>query len=138
MQTITKPTLLIDETKCRRNIRMMADKAKKHNVRLRPHFKTHQSLAVGEWYREAGIDCLTTSSLKMAKYFAQNGWQDITIAFPFYAQEISGINKLAEEIDINVIIVSPESIKSASGETGLCYRRIYQNRCGLPPYRSTS
>jgi D-serine deaminase-like pyridoxal phosphate-dependent protein len=111
MQPITRPTLLIDETKCRKNIEMMANKAKQHGVRLRPHFKTHQSLAVGKWFQEAGVEAITVSSLKMATYFAQNGWQDITVAFPFYAQEMAGVNKLAEEIDLNLTIVSPESIK---------------------------
>ncbi|MCK7533602.1 MAG: hypothetical protein MZV63_22515 [Marinilabiliales bacterium] len=26
----------------------------KHNVRLRPHFKTHQSRQIAGWFREAG------------------------------------------------------------------------------------
>lgn len=110
MRAITQPTLLIDEAKCRRNIKMMADKAERHQVRLRPHFKTHQSASIGAWCLEAGIEAMTVSSLKMATYFAQHGWKDITIAFPFYASAIQGINQLAEKIDINIIVVNPESL----------------------------
>lgn len=41
------PTLLLDENKCRANIAMMAAKASSHRLIFRPHFKTHQSLALG-------------------------------------------------------------------------------------------
>ncbi len=112
MITIKKPTLLLDENKCKSNIQRLVEKATKHDLRLRPHFKTHQSLAIGEWFRSAGVAAITVSSLKMATYFAKNGWADITIAFPFYAQQIDEINQLASEIDLNVAIVNLESLKT--------------------------
>ena len=61
---ITKPTLILDEAKCKANIAFMADKAKTNNVELRPHFKTHQSLEIGRWFKEAGISKITASSLE--------------------------------------------------------------------------
>ena len=77
---ITQPTLLLDETRCRANIRRMADKARAHGLDFRPHCKTHQSLAIGRWLREAGVEKITVSSVAMAAYFARE-WDDITIAF---------------------------------------------------------
>ena len=78
---ITKPTFLVDEKKCRANIQKIADKAKRNNVEFRAHFKTHQSLAIGRWFKDAGVNKITVSSLDMAKYFASE-WNDITVAFP--------------------------------------------------------
>lgn len=93
------------------NIANMALKAKQNNITLRPHFKTHQSAEIGEWFREYGVECITVSSVKMAEYFAKNGWQDITIAFPCNILEWQIINQLATSININIVIESLESIQ---------------------------
>ena len=108
---ISVPTLLLDKIKCRNNIRAMAEKAEKNGVRLRPHFKTHQSLQVGEWFREFGTEAITVSSLRMARYFASHGWNDITVAFPVNLLEIDLINELAAEITLNLVAVNAESIE---------------------------
>jgi D-serine deaminase-like pyridoxal phosphate-dependent protein len=107
---LTVPTLLLDEQKCRANIRRMADRALQHNLRLRPHFKTHQSRQIAEWFREAGISCVTVSSLKMAEYFAANGWNDITVAFPVNILEYVQFNRLAGKISLNLLVAGIEGI----------------------------
>jgi D-serine deaminase-like pyridoxal phosphate-dependent protein len=106
---ITKPTLLIDIEKCKSNIKQMAAKARKHNLVFRPHFKTHQSLEIGRWFREAGVQKITVSSVSMADYFSRE-WQDITIAFPVNVLEIDSINRLAAKIQLNLLIESVESL----------------------------
>jgi D-serine deaminase-like pyridoxal phosphate-dependent protein len=74
LHQIIEPTLLLDEVKCKSNILKMVEKAERNGVRLRPHFKTHQSHAVGQWFRAAGVRAITTSSLRMACYFVADGW----------------------------------------------------------------
>lgn len=101
---VTKPTFVVDRAICRRNIARMAAKARGHNLKFRPHFKTHQSAVVGEWFREAGVTAITVSSLSMARYFASAGWNDITIAFPVNLREIGDINRLASEISLNLLV----------------------------------
>ncbi|MBR8537752.1 alanine racemase [Carboxylicivirga sediminis] len=107
---LTQPTLLLDKAKCLSNIERMAQKALKANVTFRPHFKTHQSAEVGSWFRAYGVDCITVSSVKMALYFANNGWTDITIAFPANILEWSTINELAAKINLNIVVESAETI----------------------------
>ena len=89
---ITRPTLIIDEVKARKNIAFMADKAKKYNLLFRPHFKTHQSATVARWFREMGVNHIAVSSLAMAHYFYQHGWDDIHIAFPYNLLEHQKLN----------------------------------------------
>lgn len=108
---ISVPTLLLDKEKCLTNIQTMAAKARQSGVRLRPHFKTHQSAQVGEWFREFGIDAITVSSLRMARYFASSGWTDITVAFPVNLLEIDLINNLAADIQLNLVVVNLESVR---------------------------
>ena len=78
-------------------------------MRFRPHFKTHQSAKIGEWFRSYGIKAITVSSVKMAKYFASNGWDDITIAFPLNILEINEIDKLSRKIRLNVLVENREA-----------------------------
>jgi D-serine deaminase-like pyridoxal phosphate-dependent protein len=47
----------------------------------------------------------------MAQYFAQNGWNDITIAFPVNILEIDAINALAKDIQLNLLIENLESVQ---------------------------
>ena len=107
---ITKPTLLIDKGRCVANIKTMVSRAKRNNCVFRPHFKTHQSLEVGQWFKEIGVSKITVSSLEMADYFSSE-WHDITVAFPVNILEINTINKLAEKISLNLLLESVESAK---------------------------
>lgn len=106
---ITRPTLLLDLQKCKNNIMRMVDKAKKNNLIFRPHFKTHQSIEIGNIFKELGVDKITVSSMMMAQYFADAGWNNITIAFPFNPLEINEINNLADKINLNLLISSKDS-----------------------------
>jgi D-serine deaminase-like pyridoxal phosphate-dependent protein len=109
MLSIKKPTLLLNSTLSKNNSRAMADKARESNVIFRPHFKTHQSAAIGEWFRDAGVTAITVSSVSMARYFALHGWKDITIAFPVNLPEIDEINELASSLNLNLLLESEES-----------------------------
>ena len=141
MQHITTPTLLVDLRKCKANIAKMAQKAQKSQVIFRPHFKTHQSKEIGELFREFGVTKITVSSVEMAAFFAQHGWNDITIAFPTNVLEIEKINELAKNIQINLLVESVEvaeilgkklkhqvgifiKIDTGYGRTGIDFRKI--------------
>lgn len=110
---VTKPTMLINEDRCKANINRMVEKANKSNVRLRPHFKTHQSLEIGEWFREQGVDSITVSSVDMAEYFASGGWTDITIAFPINIRQLNQVNALAAHTHIGIVVENVESLRQA-------------------------
>lgn len=101
---IKKPTLLLDEFKCRNNISFMAEKARSSGVVFRPHFKTHQSIEIGKWFRDENVNAITVSSVTMAKHFANAGWNDITIAFPLNLREADEAEKLTESINLNILI----------------------------------
>lgn len=111
MVEISRPTLIIDKEICELNIERMAQKAAKHNMRFRPHFKTHQSAIIGEWFKRFGIEAITVSSVQMAEYFAANGWKDITIALSLNLLEIENINRLADSIKLNVLVENREAAR---------------------------
>lgn len=108
---ITKPTLLLDENKARRNLNLFIEKIVSQNILFRPHFKTHQSIEIGRWFLDKGISKITVSSVEMAEYFANNGWNDILIAFPVNLREIESITNLSKSISLSLLVESIESIE---------------------------
>ena len=113
---IVKPTLLLDRDRVLRNIEKMAGKAKASGVRFRPHFKTHQSAEIGNWFKDFGVQAIPVSSLDMALYFAKHGWSDITVAFLVNMLEIDKINKLAGEIKLSLLVDSDEVLSALNGK----------------------
>lgn len=108
---LKRPALLLDESKCRKNIAFMSSKAQRYNLILRPHFKTHQSAIIGEWMRREGTEKITVSSITMARYFANSGWDDICIAFPFNIPEMDEANKLAWSIKLHLTVCSARTLE---------------------------
>lgn len=110
MQKLNRPAAVVIEKNCRNNIKAMARKAERLNAAFRPHFKTHQSSIIGDWFRDEGVSGITVSTPEMAAYFANNGWQDITIAFPFYRNQIDDINDLAGDCRLRLFITTLDDI----------------------------
>jgi D-serine deaminase-like pyridoxal phosphate-dependent protein len=109
---IDQPTLLLDEAAARRNIHFMAEKARRLDVHFRPHFKTHQSAVIGEWFRQEGVSQITVSSVEMAEYFADHGWQDICIAFSVNLRQVQRLEALAKRIHLEVLVENSEAIRA--------------------------
>jgi D-serine deaminase-like pyridoxal phosphate-dependent protein len=101
---IDQPSLMVHRPTVKENIRWMVRKAAQLGVTLRPHFKTHQSREIGAWFRASGVDRITVSSIEMARYFAEDGWTDITIALPINVRAIAEINALAKQLRLGVLI----------------------------------
>jgi D-serine deaminase-like pyridoxal phosphate-dependent protein len=112
LSNIKKPTLLIDRKKVEININTITAKTKKSGIIFRPHFKTHQSNEVGKIYKELGINKITVSSVGMANYFMNDGWEDITIAFPLNIRELPEIQEIASKIKLNILISSSAQLQN--------------------------
>ncbi len=103
------PRLLLNTRIVENNIRTMAEKARLSNVEFRPHFKTHQSKRIGQIFSKYGVKGITVSSARMAHYFAEDGWKDVTIAFPSPIHEIESINAFEDQVNINLLISDRDS-----------------------------
>ncbi len=116
IEQLKKPALVLDKSKCIAHIQAMQSKIDKDCI-FRPHFKTHFSDKIAQWYQKEGIKMITVSSMEMAKYFASRGWQDITIAFPFNRHWLKSLNKLCKKHTINIVVEDAETLKHISRET---------------------
>lgn len=138
MQEIRTPTILLDWGKAANNLQRMLDKAAQNQLVLRPHFKTPQSIAIGQRFRTMGVRAITVSSLSMASYFAEDGWNDISVAFPINTREIGTIYRLSRTIQLNLMVANSESLDflmhTFPGKVGIFIKiDVGTNRTGLAP-----
>lgn len=127
------PTLLIRRVRAQVNIARMAAKARASGVRFRPHFKTHQSVEVGEWFRAEGVEAITVSNLQMARQFADAGWRDITIALPLNPAAAAEYNALAARIDrLGLIVDEVDALRELDRQLSRAVDLWIEIDCGYP------
>jgi D-serine deaminase-like pyridoxal phosphate-dependent protein len=86
---VDTPALLVDLDRLDENISEMAGVARQAGVALRPHFKTHKSLAIARRQMAAGAVGMTVAKLDEAEVLVDAGIKDILVAY-----EIVGRQKL--------------------------------------------
>lgn len=109
------------------NLHRMAERAKRHRVAFRPHFKTHQSQEVAKWIKAAGVTEISVTSLRMAQDYATGGWQGITIAMPLNVGELPEINRLAEQVQLSVFVnneFAAQTLVEKGAPSIRCYTEI--------------
>jgi len=113
---LRRTTLLVDRRRAVANIDRFAARARSSGVVLRPHFKTHQSAGVAAWFRAAGIDRATVSSVGQAAYFADHGWDDLTLAMPANPREVADYAALAARVRLGLLVDHERTVDAlASG-----------------------
>lgn len=86
---IDTPALVIDLDAMKRNIARMAEFARKHDVRWRPHAKMHKSAALARMQLEAGAHGICVQKTAEAEAMAAGGIRDIYIS-----NEVVALRKL--------------------------------------------
>ena len=79
------PALVIDLDIVERNARRMAEAVAGRGINLRPHTKTHKSVALARTQIEAGAHGITVGTLGEAEVMAAGGIDDILLAYPLWA-----------------------------------------------------
>jgi D-serine deaminase-like pyridoxal phosphate-dependent protein len=79
------PTLVIDLDVVEANANRMAAALAPRGIALRPHTKTHKSVALARLQLEAGATGITVGTLGEAEVMAAAGIGDIFIAYPLWA-----------------------------------------------------
>ena len=80
------PALLIDLDVAERNSRRLADELRSRGISLRPHAKTHKSVALARLQLDTGAEGITVGNLGEAEVLADGGIDDIFIAYPIWAE----------------------------------------------------
>src|SRR5436309_10657222 len=81
-EDIITPFAVVDEEIVERNLARMAKLATDHNVKLRPHAKTHKSAYLAQRQMAYGAVGLTCATFTEAEVFADAGVHDLLMAHP--------------------------------------------------------
>jgi D-serine deaminase-like pyridoxal phosphate-dependent protein len=105
------PALIIDLDRVEANAQRVMDALAGPSVRLRPHIKTHKSLALGAIQLERGASGLTVGNLGEAEVFAAGDVTDIFVAYPVWVDgpKAKRLRALHEAIHLSVGVDSAES-----------------------------
>ena len=116
MFDVETPALLLYRDVMERNLKRMADKAKRLGVALRPHIKTHKCLELGRRQAAYGAQGVTVSTLFEADAFARGGFTDITWAFPLDPSHVAHVQRIAGNgTTLRVTLDDLETAKALAG-----------------------
>jgi D-serine deaminase-like pyridoxal phosphate-dependent protein len=107
-EDIDTPCLVADGDRVKANITRMQVAMNERGIRLRPHAKTHKSVAIAGMQLAAGASGITVGTLGEAETFAAAGCIDVFIAYPIWASERKAVRlrALADRIPLKVGIDS--------------------------------
>src|ERR1700730_9249619 len=139
-EDIITPVAVVDEEVVERNLARMAKVAADHNVKLRPHAKTHKSSYMAQRQMAQGAVGLTCATFTEAEVFADAGVEDLLIAHPPVGRpKLERLTALARRVrrlavsfdDIGIGRSLPASVE------GLCEVDTGQQRLGKSPGEPT-
>ncbi len=105
------PALVIDLDIMEANLRRVADYARSHDLRLRPHTKTHKTPALGRQQLELGAAGLTVAKVSEAEVMLGSGVQDLLVAYPVIGRK--KIERLVEVARQTKVTVSLDNLVTA-------------------------
>jgi D-serine deaminase-like pyridoxal phosphate-dependent protein len=144
------PAFVVDLDVLEGNVRSMAEHARQHGVRLRPHAKTHKTVEIARMQLAAGAPGLTLAKIGEAEALLDAGaaagaplpLEDILLAFPIVGdQKLGRLLDLAEHLTVSVALDSPDAASQLGAAAAARGRRIGVlveidtggRRCGVLP-----
>ena len=115
VEDLETPAVLVDLDVVERNIAAMAERARRHRVRLRPHAKTHKIPEIARMQLAAGAAGISLAKVGEAEVFADAGFEDIFLAYPVVGEaKATRLLALADRIRLAIGADSEEGLRSVT------------------------
>ena len=112
---IDTPALVVDLDILERNVARVADYAREHGLRLRPHTKTHKSVRLAKRQIASGAAGLTVAKVSEAEVMAAASPDDLLVAFPIIGQaKLARLTAIARDTDVTVALDSSFAARQLS------------------------
>jgi D-serine deaminase-like pyridoxal phosphate-dependent protein len=119
------PCLVVDLDVVERNLDRMAQVLEARGIALRPHIKTHKSIALARMQLERGARGLTVGTIGEAEVLVAAGFDDVFIAYPLWISEAKGsrLRALLDRVALRIGADSVEGIgRLAAATRGAAHR----------------
>jgi len=142
VDTIATPALVIDLDAMQRNLQRMAEFARTHRVRLRPHAKMHKSATIARLQIEAGAVGVCVQKTSEALALTDAGIGDIYISNEVIAADrLAQVAELARRVRLAIAVDSGLGIERLAAAVRAAGSRVDvfveidvgQGRCGVAP-----
>lgn len=142
LDELPTPCLLVEQSRLENNLELMQARADDQGVRLRPHIKTHKSIALARMQTDRGARGITCAKIGEAERFVGHGFDDVCVAYPIVgADKLGRIADLLGAARISFGIDTIEGAKQASefmearslSAEVLLIVDVGNHRCGVDP-----
>ncbi|HEX5965596.1 MAG TPA: alanine racemase, partial [Pyrinomonadaceae bacterium] len=111
------PAIVVDLDVLERNLSRMADYCRSHNLRLRPHTKSHKIPELAKRQLAHAAQGITVAKIGEAEVMLEAGITDMLIAYPIIGKgKAEKLAELATRANISVSLDSVEVAKAISDE----------------------
>jgi len=142
LQDLDTPQVVVFKEILQQNIKDMQKFADEHNIKLRPHIKSHKIPAIAKMQIDEGACGVTVSKLAEAEVMINSGIDDVFIAYEIVGE--TKINRLIELTRKARVCVAVDSLENAAelnrafAAKGLTLDVLLEidvglNRCGVKP-----
>ena len=115
LDALSTPALLIEQSRLQKNLAAMQELADANEVTLRPHAKTHKSVAVARRQHQRGAEGLTVATVAEAETFANAGFDDVRVAYPVTGRDKhERLQALRAATTISFTVDTPAGAEQAS------------------------
>jgi len=115
LHDLETPSVVVDYDRLTSNITRLAEYARKQDVHLRPHIKTHKCIELAQLQIEAGAVGITASKVDEALPFIETGITSVTLAYPLIdSSKIERLLHAAEKhtVELRVLADSFEGVEA--------------------------
>jgi len=142
LEALPTPFLVVDERRLSLNLDRMQARARTQAVALRPHTKTHKSVALAREQAERGATGITVAKPSEAEVFVRAGFGDVTIAYTLASEShFAKVAELIPQAKIRFCVDSVPGARRASAFFSACGMEAEvllevdsgQHRCGVLP-----
>jgi D-serine deaminase-like pyridoxal phosphate-dependent protein len=115
LDALPTPALLVEQSRLQENLAAMQEKADANEVTLRPHAKTHKSVAVARRQHRRGAEGLTIATVAEAETFVDAGFEDVRVAYPVTGRDKhERLQALRAAATISFTVDTPAGAEQAS------------------------
>jgi D-serine deaminase-like pyridoxal phosphate-dependent protein len=137
---LSTPALLVDRARLARNLDRMQARADANDVALRPHAKTHKSVALAREQQARGAEGLTVATVREAETFVDAGMEDVRVAVPVTGRDKhERLRVLRDEAAISFVVDTVAGAEQAAAVYDssnpvevLMEVDVGHGRCGVP------
>ena len=112
---IDTPALVVDLDIMERNLARVADYAREHGLRLRPHTKTHKSVRLAKRQLASGASGLTVAKVSEAEIMLGAQSDDLLVAYPIIGHtKLARLTQVARQTRVTVALDSAFAARQLS------------------------